>query len=71
MRTGILLPVGHNFEKQIKHAVSLGFKSGQISVWDMSLYHIDIAEKIKALTKEPGFEITAVWCGWTGPVDWT
>jgi len=71
VRTGILLPVGHNFEKQIKHAVSLGFKSGQISVWDMSLYHIDIAEKIKALTKEPGFEITAVWCGWTGPVDWT
>jgi sugar phosphate isomerase/epimerase len=72
MRTGIVVPISRqDYTGQISHAVSLGFKSGQISVWDMSLYNKADAEKIKELSKELNFEITAVWCGWSGPVDWS
>ncbi len=70
MRIGILLPLTDAFEPLLARVTGLGFTSGQISVWDMSLYNEAEAARVKALTERYGFEITAVWCGWSGPVVW-
>jgi len=72
MRTGLVIPISRQgFAKELNHAVSLGFKSGQLAVWDMSIYNDETARQLKALLKDLNFEVTAVWCGWSGPVDWS
>lgn len=53
------------------HAAKLGFQSGQLSVWDMSLYTKETAQIVKRACRDFDFTITAVWCGWSGPVDWS
>lgn len=70
MRVGILLPLEDAFEANLARVCSLGFESGQISVWDLARYTQAEADRIAALCARHGFEITAVWCGWSGPVDW-
>jgi sugar phosphate isomerase/epimerase len=71
MRVGILIQYESDFEAKVKKVRSLGFVSGQVSFWDMTVYNEETAAKIKAICQENGFEITAIWCGWSGPVDWT
>jgi sugar phosphate isomerase/epimerase len=71
MRVGILIPYGDDFEAKVKKVRSLGFVSGQVSFWDMTCYTESEAAKIKAICTAEGFTITAIWCGWSGPVDWT
>jgi sugar phosphate isomerase/epimerase len=71
MRIGILVPYGNDFEFKVKKVRSLGFVCGQISVWDMDVYTESYAKKIKAVCDLNGFELTSIWCGWSGPVDWT
>ena len=56
----------------IRHyAEDLGFKSGQLSIWDMSLYTEESGEQIKRACRDFDFTVTAVWCGWSGPHEWT
>ena len=55
----------------IRHfAVDLGFKSGQLSIWDMSLHTDENAEAVKKACRDFDFKISAVWCGWEGPHEW-
>ena len=70
MHVGILVPWGSDFEEKVKKVKSLGFRSGQVSIWDMKAYTEDNAEKIKAVSAANDFEFTSLWCGWSGPVDW-
>ncbi len=71
MRVGLVVDIDQNYEKQIKHAVDLGFKSGQLVVWDMNFYTYENLEGLKKVLAELDFEPTALWCGWTGPVIWS
>ncbi len=71
MRIGILLPWTEELESHIARVTAMGFHSGQISVWDMSLYTKERAAWLEALLKKYDFEVTALWCGWSGPVDWS
>ena len=70
MKIGIVVPWEGDIVKKFKLMRSLGFKYGQVSVWDMSLYTAGNAQMLKAACAESGFEITSIWCGWSGPVDW-
>ncbi|MCL2059934.1 MAG: sugar phosphate isomerase/epimerase [Oscillospiraceae bacterium] len=70
MRIGILVPWGADFEEKVKKVRSLGFVSGQVSMWDMAAYNEANAAKMKAVCEANNFEITSLWCGWSGPVDW-
>lgn len=71
MRVGILIPLRGDAGACITRAAALGFESGQLSVWDMSLYSTETATQIKAACQKHHFTITALWCGWSGPVDWS
>jgi len=73
MRVGILVPwdgdIG-SIEPKIKKVRSMGFCCGQISIWNISAYTEDTARILKTVCADNGFEITSLWCGWSGPVDW-
>ena len=71
MRVGILVTGEGDIEGKIRKVKSVGFDFGQISVWDMSLHSEEYAQKIKAICAANNFEVTSLWCGWSGPVDWT
>jgi len=71
MRVGWLVNLNENPYECIRHAaVDMGFKSGQLSVWDMKLYTKENADAVKRACEDFDFEPTAVWCGWSGPHDW-
>lgn len=71
MNVGCLINMNDNPYECIRHmAIDMGFKSGQLSVWDMSLYTEHNACEVKRACDDYGFKITAVWCGWSGPHDW-
>jgi len=67
MRVGIQLPLRENIYDRIAWAAGLGFHSGQLCAWDIGLYTEAIAEQLKKACRDFDFEITAIWCGWTGP----
>ncbi len=71
MRAGILVPVRDDPYTCLARAAELGFMSGQLSIWNMALYQTQTAAQIRDACRELDFTITAVWCGWSGPVDWS
>lgn len=71
MEIGILIELKEDAYGCIAHAVELGFTNGQLAVWDMSLYNTHTVAEVKRACAELDFTPTAVWCGWSGPVDWS
>ena len=67
MRVGIQIPLRENIYERIAWAAELGFRSGQLCAWKIELYTEEIAEKLRKACRDFDFEITAIWCGWTGP----
>lgn len=47
-----------------------GFDNCQLICWELSRYTRETAQAILELTKTYGVEISAVWCGWSGPAEW-
>ncbi len=70
MRVGLLVDITENYKEQIRHAKELGFNCGQLAQWDMSFYTEENLAELKKLLEEEQFEVSAFWCGWTGPVMW-
>jgi len=48
----------------------MGLQSFQLSIWDPELYTDENAEIIKAAMEETGIEMSTLWAGYTGPVEW-
>lgn len=70
MKVGILINLKDDPYGRIGRAAKLGFSSGQISVWNLSLYSEEGVQLVKKACKDFNFTITAVWCGWSGPIEW-
>ena len=47
-----------------------GFECCQLIIWDMSCYNDEKAEEIQAAVAQTGIEVSTLWAGWTGPVEW-
>lgn len=71
MNVGILIPLQKDPYSAIAQAAELGFSSGQVSVWNMDLYNPETEKQLREACREYGFTVTALWCGWSGPVDWS
>lgn len=71
MKVGLLIHLKEDAYGCIAHAAGLGFDNGQLAVWDMDLYREDIARQIRQACRDHHFTVTAVWTGWSGPVDWS
>jgi sugar phosphate isomerase/epimerase len=70
MRVGVVIPLQADVDSCIRPMHDLGFTSGQLTVWDMSLYNQETAKKIEKACHDYHFTVTAIWCGWSGPVVW-
>ncbi len=71
MRVGLLVDITENYKEKIRHAKKLGFSCGQLAMWDMGFYTEENLDGLKKTLEEEQFEVTAFWCGWTGPVIWS
>ena len=73
IKVGILITEAtvENVYDKFKWAKDLGFDNCQLSVWDMSLHTDEFANAVKDAMAKLDFKVTAVWCGWSGPVDWS
>lgn len=56
--------------EQFARLKEFGIPTCQVSCWDMDLFTDEMAEEIKSLSAEYGIEISALWCGWSGPCFW-
>ena len=69
MNVGILIDIKKDaYREQIRHAVELGFTCGQLVVWEMDFYTEERLCGLRQVLNETGFSVSALWCGWTGPV---
>lgn len=59
-----------SFEKKISDLKQLGFDSFQLSSWDPAQFTDDNAAFILRTIQKYEVEISAFWCGWTGPCVW-
>ena len=59
-----------NFEEKFNSVKELGLPSCQLTSWNPSLWTDENVESICDASKKTGVEISAFWCGWTGPVVW-
>ncbi len=71
MKIGILVELKGDVYNCIADAAKQGFSNGQLAVWDMSLYNEHTIAEVKRACNDFSFTPTAVWCGWSGPVDWS
>lgn len=72
MNVGYLIHLeGADPYERIREAAELGFRHGQLSVWDMSLHTEESAARILDACRDFDFTVTAVWCGWSGPAEWS
>ena len=72
MNVGIIIRHcgGEALRKGFEDAAAQGFRHCQLVSWEPQYWTDENAEEVKALTRETGIEITAFWCGWTGPRFW-
>ncbi len=71
IKVGIQIAAKDNIYEQIAHASELGFDNAQIVVWNMNYYNEEYANEIKRACGDFNFTITSVWCGWSGPIDFS
>ena len=70
MKVGLFVELNKDVYGCIAHAAKLGFSNGQLCVWDPTLYNEENAKQINKACADFAFTVTAVWCGWDGPVEW-
>ncbi len=58
------------FEEKIKEVREQGFDNCQLISWNTTLWSDENAAILKGLFEEHRVEISAFWCGWTGPKVW-
>ena len=72
MKVGIAIHIEKDpYETIKKNVLELGLHNGQLLIWDMSLYNEDTVAEVKRACHDFDFEVTGVWCGWSGKVIWS
>lgn len=70
MKLGVIIGLEDNIKEEFETLSRLGFESCQLRCWTPSLFTDENAELVKKYSKENNIEISALWCGWTGPSVW-
>lgn len=70
MRLGVMTQLSSNPEDSFKKIASMGFSTCQLGGWDRSLFTVELAQRTVKAASASGVEISAFWCGWTGPAVW-
>lgn len=72
MNVGIIIRhcEGEELRDSFARAAEQGFRHCQLVSWEPRYWTKENAAQVLALTREYGMEITAFWCGWSGPKFW-
>ena len=70
MKVGVLVQLSKDINETFKQVDSMGIHSCQVLCWNPELFTDEMAELVKSSAKEWNIEISALWCGWSGPVVW-
>lgn len=73
MRIGVCVPYGKNkgdLLANLKVAAAHGFDNVQLVSWSPEFWTEENAAYVRRCLAETGVEISAFWCGWTGPCVW-
>ena len=70
MKLGVLVHLKADVDATFKQVADLGFDNCQLACWDHLKMTDENVKSIKAATKKYGVEISAFWCGWSGPAIW-
>ncbi|MBO5788695.1 MAG: sugar phosphate isomerase/epimerase [Clostridia bacterium] len=70
MKIGVLVHLGENVDETFKKVADLGLDNCQLACWDGAKMTDANVEAIAQATKKYGIEISAFWCGWSGPAMW-
>ncbi|GMQ61936.1 sugar phosphate isomerase/epimerase family protein [Vallitalea maricola] len=70
MNVGVLIRMEKNVEEKFKELIDMGMNSCQLVSWNEEDFTIENADIINAAVKKYDINITAFWCGWSGPVTW-
>ena len=62
---------GTDLRAKFQSCIDIGISSCQICIWNTSIFTDDAeAEKMALAIKESGVEVSALWAGYSGPVEW-
>lgn len=70
MKLGVIVSLGTDVDATFKKVADLGVGSCQLCCWDHSKMTDENAAKIIEATNKYNIEISAFWCGWSGPAIW-
>ena len=70
MKLGVLVHLSSDVDATFRQVADLGLDSCQLACWDEGKMTDDMAKAIKSATKKYNVEISAFWCGWSGPAIW-
>lgn len=72
MKTGAIIcdRIGEEIEEKVKMLFDLGLTTCQLNCWTPELMTKENADKVKVVMQKYDIEITAFWCGWSGPAVW-
>ena len=59
-----------NVLAELEKLKKYGFECCQIVIWQMECFTDDKAEEIRVAAEQTGIEISTLWSGWSGPVEW-
>ena len=66
----IILHSAEGVREKFETAKKRGFRHCQLVSWNPALWTDENASEMKKLSEEFSVEITAFWCGWSGPKRW-
>lgn len=70
MKLGVLVGLKEDLTEDFGRLRDMGFAACQLCCWDSGMYTDEVAEKVVDASHSFGIEITAFWCGWSGPAVW-
>ena len=70
MKVGVLVHLRGDADSTLKKVVDIGLDNCQLACWDHSRMTDKTAQEILAAASKYGVEISAFWCGWSGPQVW-
>ena len=70
MKIGVQAFLGEDMREKFKKVRDMGFDNCQLTNWNKNLHTDEMAKLVNEAAEEFGIEITAYWCGWSGPSAW-
>lgn len=70
MRIGVFVTLEDNIEEEFKKLQVNGFDNCQLCCWNPEIMNDEYAKKITEAIEKYNIDITAFWCGWSGPKVW-